>query len=47
MKNYTKPEIKLQAVVSKENISSLAMWLEQNGVHEDVSIVTYSFAVES
>lgn len=46
-KKYIKPEIELQSIVSDRNISSLATWLEQNGVHEDVSIVKYTFASES
>ena len=41
VKNYIKPEIEFKALVSDNNISSLATWLEQSDIHEDVSIVTY------
>lgn len=47
VKKYIKPEIELQSIVSDKNISSLGDWLEQNNVHEEVSIVTYSFEAMS
>ena len=47
VKNYKKPEIEIQTIVSDKNISNLGTWLDSHGVSEDVSIVTYTFAVES
>ena len=47
IKKYLKPEMEIQAIISNKNISALGEWLEQNNVSEDVSIVEYSFAIES
>ena len=47
VKNYIKPEIEIQSVISDKNISSLGEWLDVNGVSEDVDIVTYTFSAES
>lgn len=43
VKNYIKPELRLETIVSDKNISSLATWLEQNDIHAEVNIVTYVF----
>ncbi len=48
MKNYIKPNMDISKIESKQNIASLATWLESNCAYEGVAITHYDlYAVES
>lgn len=42
MKNYEKPLVEFQSIVSSEKLSSLGQWLEYEGVeYTEAGITTY------